>query len=149
MSENKYESGLDPLTSEADDIAVETLIERTVPSSPSVSEGVINDIFAALSSPEQRYILTYLLRSDGEITITDLVDYAISRTDDSGSETEFRRRLTAELTHTHLPELAEAGFIEYNMERQLVRTSKRTSMIEPYLKIALAQQSTLAERAEE
>lgn len=81
--------------------------------------------------------------------IIDLADYAISRTDVSGSKEAFRERLIVELTHTHLPELVDAGFIEYSMERQLIRTSDLTQMVEPYLKLALAQQADLNDQTEE
>lgn len=112
----------------------------------SAPAATIDDVFEVLTEPAQRYVLTYLLRSEEEITITSLVDYVITKTDSSSDDEELRQRVTTELTTTHLPALVDYGFVEYNMERQLVRPSETTAQVEPYLKIALAQQRSLSER---
>jgi hypothetical protein len=124
---------------------IQRLTDGSVPDA-SADAAPMDDVFEVLTEPAQRYILTYLLRSEGEITISALVDYVVRKTDVAGDGEEFRRRVTTELTTTHLPALVDLGFVEYNMERQLVRPSETTAQVEPYLKIALAQQRSLSER---
>ncbi|WP_324760511.1 DUF7344 domain-containing protein [Haloarcula sp. GH36] len=124
---------------------LQRLAAGSVPETAAES-ATIDEVFDVLKAPEHRYVLTYLLRSEGEITITALVDYVLAKTDSTGDGEELRQRLTTELTTTHLPTLAERGFIEYNMERQLVRESETTAQVEPYLTLALAQQRLLSER---
>lgn len=136
---------LDPLVEESERSHIRALTEDSVPSSADDAASV-DDIFDALRQPEQRYVLTYLLRSEGEITITELVDYVLAKTDLSGNEEEFRSRMAVDLTNIHLPALVEIGLIEYNMERQLIRPGRSTAQAVPYLKIALAQQRLLDER---
>lgn len=123
--------------------AVQTLTEGTV--ADDEAPDAITDVFDALARPEQRYVLTLLLRAEGGLTVADLVDYVVEQTADDASANELRRRVTEELTHTHLPALASAGFVTYNLERQLVRSTDRTELARPYVEIALAQQSMLGD----
>ena len=147
-TEERDREPIAPLDQWIDD-PVSSLIRRltdgSIPETPAEA-ATIDDVFEVLTEPAQRYILTYLLRSEGEITITALVDYVVTETDYSTDGEEFRNRVTTELTTTHLPALVDRGFVEYNMERQLVRPSETTAQVEPYLKIALAQQRTLLDR---
>lgn len=141
--ENERGSVLGDLTTEPERIAVQTLIEdHTDPEIPD--ENLIDSMFSALSNPGRRYVLTYLLRADGYVTMTELVDYAVEMSGAPPSDEEFRKRITVELSQTHLPELVEQGFIRYNMERQLVDETEKTQLLSPYLKVALAQQEILS-----
>lgn len=135
--------GLEQLMTESERIAVETLTEETVPT----ADATMDSIFSILSNPGRRYILTFLLRSDGYVRMTDLVDYVIDQSDASKSDEEFRHQITVELTHTHLPKLVDEGFVKYNMERQLVDRTEKTQLVAPYLKVALSQQQKLDEKS--
>jgi len=147
MTGADHASALDPLANNEERDAIQTLTEGTVQSDGNRLG--TTELFTVLTHPEKRYVLTYLLRSDGEITITDLVDYVIAQATLTGTEPHFRRRLVGELTRTHLPELEADGFIEYNAERQLICPAAGLSAVEPHLKIALAQQSSRAESDDE
>lgn len=139
---------LTPLMTEAERTAVRTLIHESITTPIPDRDGVTDTVFSALSHPGRRYILTYLLRSDGYVTMSEIVDYVIEATDSGGSGPEFRRKVTVNLTHTHLPLLEEEGFLTYNMERQLIQPTEKTALAAPYLKIALLQRERLAELAE-
>lgn len=138
---------LGTLMSDAERRAVETLIEGSIDSPAVARDGVIDSVFSAVSHPGRRYILTYLLRSDGYVTMSELVDYVVARTDKKETE-ELRQEITVCLTHTHLPKLADEGFITYNMERQLIMATDQTSLTSPYLKVALLQRNRLTELLE-
>ncbi len=138
-----YSPALEPLMSDTERIAVRTLTDESTPDTTVSDRGVMDDIFSALSHPGRRYILTYLLRSEGYVTMTELVDYVMDRTQRRSSDGEFRRKITVQLTHTHLPTLVDDGFLTYNMERQLINETEKTQLVEPYLKLALVQQKQL------
>lgn len=143
--ESAAPGSLGELMSDTEQIAVETLLEGAVPSEAVAREGTIDSVFSAISHPGRRYVLTYLLRSEGYVTMSDLVDYVMQETEYSKPTEEFRREVTITLTHTHLPTLAEEGFIEYNMERQLIMPTEKIQLTAPYLKTALLQQQELSE----
>lgn len=150
MSDNEEETEtgttqerLEPLMSESERKAVRTLTSETVPT-PNVT---IDSIFSILTNPGRRYILTYLLRSDGYVTMSDLIDYVVEQSDTPKADDEFRHQMTVEFTHTHLPKLVEEGFVKYNMERQLIDKTPKTQLVAPYLKLALLQQQRIEEYA--
>lgn len=144
-SDGNRERGLGELTSDVEQKAIETLIDGTI-ESPAVGRGETMDaIFSAISHPGRRYVLTYLLRSEGYVRMCELVDYVMDRTEQEGKRGDFRREVTISLTHTHLPTLSEDGFIDYNMERQLIMPTEKTPLTAPYLKLALNHQRRLSE----
>lgn len=102
-------------------------------------------LFELLADPGRRYVLTYVLGSDGFVTVSELVDYVLGRTTSSMTRPEFRERLASELTHTHLPKLAAEGLVQYNVERQVVSRTEATALVGPYLKLALAHERTREE----
>jgi DNA-binding transcriptional ArsR family regulator len=134
--------------SEAAVAAVETLIGETADAVTDQEKFDVGELFEALSDPGRRYVLTYLLQSEGSIACTELVDYVVERTDTGMTESEFRRRVVTELTHSHLPKLESMGLVTYNMERQLVGPTDLTPIVRPYLQLALRHQA-LAESTEE
>jgi hypothetical protein len=144
-TEQPTDYDLGELMSETERAAVRTLLEESV-QSPAIARGTpIDSIFSALSDPGRRYILTYLFRSDGYVTLSELIDYVMQQTDQASSDEEFRRRVAVTLTHEHLPALDEEGFLIYNMERQLIQPTDKTPLVAPYLKLSLSQQARLDE----
>lgn len=131
-------------TSDSD--APSAFVRSSIETEYAAEHHSINTIFELLSDPGRRYVLTYVLQSDGFVTISELVDYVTSKTTVTMTDEEFRRKLTVELSHTHLPHLEDAGFIRYNMERQLILPTEKTPMVEPYLRLALLQSQLAEER---
>jgi hypothetical protein len=136
---------LDALMSESEHIAVEVLLDESWDPDRAISRKTFDELFETLSDPGKRYVLTYLLRSDGYVRMTELVDYVMRRTQTSPSDEAFRHRVTAKLTHTLLPALVEDGYVSYNMERQLVSPADKLELAGPYLRIALVQQREQSE----
>lgn len=124
------------------------LVEGTIESQFVAERFSVDTVFEALAHPGRRYVLTYVLRADTVVSLTELIDYVETQTEAPVDE-EFRRKITLELTHTVLPKLEELGFVEYDMERQLVEPTEWTPIVEPYLRVALAQQEQATERREE
>lgn len=129
--------------SETEQTAARALVEETVESAAAVERVEMDTIFELLSHPARRYVLTYLLRSDGFVSMTELVDYVMEKTTHTMTDREFRHRLTVSLTHTHLPKLADEEYVKYNVERQIVLPTDRTQLFAPYLEMALRQQQVI------
>jgi len=146
MSENQDDGPDQPF--EEIESRMYATVDNSIESEYAMDHYSLDTIFELLSDPGRRYVLTYLLRFEGAVAVSELVDYVITRTDASPADEGFRRKLVAELSHTHLPELESAGFVAYNMERQLVSATELTTLSEPYLRVALAQQQRVTERKE-
>lgn len=142
---NPAEQKFRELTTDPQREAVEELIDGTIPSPGAAREGAIDSVFSVLSHPGRRYILTYLLRSDSYVTMSDLVDFVMTEVDVQRKGSSYRKKVALSLTHTHLPALEDEGFVNYNMERQLVSATEKTKLTEPYLKLAYTHQQRLIE----
>jgi len=130
---------------EGSDVA--TLVESTIESPLVAEQYSVDSTFEILAHPSRRYVLTYLLQSSGAVSLSELIDYAEAQSE-TGVDPAFRRRIAIELTHTTLPKLEEYGFVEYDMEQQVVESTERTPLVEPYLRVALAQQALATELQE-
>jgi len=133
---------LQPLMTDTEEKAARALVDSVSVPGAFAKRNTTDTIFEALAHPGRRYIMTYLLRSEGYVTMADLVDYVMERAHPVRSE-EFRRKVTVQLTHTHLPKLDDDGLVNYNMERQLVSPTDKTALAGPFLKVALVQQDQL------
>lgn len=137
--ENPTADGLGGFDGDAKRGAAETLVEGSIPSSYAAERFSTDEVFEILAHPGQRYVLTYLLQSSGDVPLNSLVEYAVLRSD-TASDRKMRDRMVIELTHTVLPKLADYGFIEYDMEHQIIRTTEQTPTVEPFLRLALVQE---------
>lgn len=104
-------------------------------------------IFDALSDRNRRHVLTSLLDHGQEIALSDLAeDIAARPTGPSRTEVPPRasetrtevpedrfHELTASLHHVHIPKLADAGVVEYDPERGIVRPTDAARQIEQLL----------------
>ena len=120
--------------------AIDTLAAGTADAVTASRRFSVDSMFEILSDPGRRYVLTYLLQTEGYATCSELVDHVVAVTDHTMTDSQFRERLTATLTHCHLPKLEGEGLIEYNTERQIVSPTATTPVVRPYLRLALAQQ---------
>ena len=147
MSEHSKTRSEEPLRETASSETprtVEQIIGESVTTESAARQHSVDTVFSVLTEPGHRYVLTYLLQSDGPATVAELVGYVIKSTETTMTDGEFRRRVTVKLVSTHLPALDEAGFVRYDAANQLVTQTLQTALTEPYLRVALLQ-STLAE----
>lgn len=137
QSPSNHPKTMKSLLSETEQTAIRSLLSDAE-DAPAVNQcEELNTIFTVISHPARRYILTYLLRVEGYVTMAEVVDYVIDATESDSDTQELRREVTVSLTHTHLPMLEEEGYIRYNMERQLIHQTPKTRTTAPYLKVAL------------
>ena len=83
----------------------------------------IDDVMHALAKHPRRVILTRLLAED---TVHDL---------DSFDHTELPGCTRADLHHTHVPVLEQAGFVEWDAEAGVVGRGPAFDEIEPFLRL--------------
>lgn len=98
-----------------------------------LSQDVVFDI---LSSPRRRYVL-YHLRSTGEpVQLTDLAEKVAAWENDVDPDEitdQERKRVYVSLYQTHIPRLADAGFINYDKKSGQIAPADRTARIDKYL----------------
>jgi hypothetical protein len=123
---------------------VESLLSNSVEIGFAARSLPTDTLLPVLAEPGHRYVLTYLLRSDGPVTVDEPVEYAVTSTETAADE-ELRGRVTAASTPVHLPRLDDAGFVGYDADDGSVATTAQTALAEPYPQVAL-RQSRLAER---
>lgn len=95
----------------------------------------MGELFALLSHPHRRRIFTELnestSRHETEVELEALSD-----------ATELEDE-TVNLIHNHLPRLAEAGFVEWDPERQVVTHGSRFHEIAPLISLMVTHQDEL------
>lgn len=83
----------------------------------SARDAPLDATFEALANRRCRVALRQLAESDDALVVGDLADRLAEELDDAASED----RLRTALHHTHLPKLDDAGVVEYDPDRGLVR----------------------------
>ena len=95
-------------------------------------------VFATLSNARRRYVLHYLKRHGGPATIRELAEQiAAWENDTQMAEVTYkqRKRVYTSLHQTHLPKLADAGFIESERSWEAITLSERARELEVYLEV--------------
>lgn len=108
--------------------------ERGDPAAPS-----LDVIFDLLTNQRRRYALACLTDHTQAIALADLAeDVAVRENECSITEIskETVRTIYTSLYHTHLPKLLDAGAVEYDQVRDLVRLSETADLVERVLSLA-------------
>jgi DNA-binding transcriptional ArsR family regulator len=95
-----------------------------------------DQVFATLSNARRRMVLSYLRTHDPPVTVDELSEQIAAAEHDvePGSVTQRqRKRAYVSVYQTHLPKLAQMGFVDYDEEAGLVRSTDRADTIDPYL----------------
>ncbi|WP_255168265.1 DUF7344 domain-containing protein [Natrononativus amylolyticus] len=92
-------------------------------------------VFRALSHRRRQYALQYLVQRPGAVALGDLAEY-IAIEEGTVTRDRYERILTG-LYHTHLPHLSDAGFVWYDLEREVVDLCVEPRALAPYLELAL------------
>lgn len=95
-------------------------------------------VFATLSNARRRYVLHYLKRHSGPVTIRELAEQiAAWENGTSMAEVTYkqRKRVYTSLHQTHLPKLADADFIQSERSWEEITLSERASELEVYLEV--------------
>lgn len=103
------------------------------------------DVISLLGDGRRRKVLECLADDPQEMPLADLAeDIAMDEHEPPRSElpADTIQRIATSLYHVHIPQLVDAGVVEYDMERDMVRPSGRTDRIERALSVLEAAKST-------
>jgi DNA-binding transcriptional ArsR family regulator len=93
-------------------------------------------IFGILKNGRRRRVLKYLRDVDGEVTLSDLAEH-IAAIENDTTEAQLtsseRKRVYVGLYQCHLPKMDDAGAIDYNQSRGLIRRTDKAEYFDEYL----------------
>jgi DNA-binding transcriptional ArsR family regulator len=106
----------------------------------------LETVLDVCSHKHRRIVLAALTNRERPISIDDLTDEIIKHNHhapptEAGDETVTQVQVS--LYHVHLPKLAEAGFIQYDRERQVVESTPQVGREDSRLSTILAMDSDL------
>lgn len=103
------------------------------------SDGQSLDVVCDLLANQRRqYVLACLIDHTKAIALTELAeDVAVRENEETFTEIpeETVRTISTSLYHVHIPKLVDAGAVEYDQDRDLVRISESTDLIERVLSL--------------
>lgn len=105
-------------------------------SSTSTTDLTPTTIFSLLANDHRRYTLHYLSRKVGAISLGDLAEQ-IAIWDADPTYDHYERILTG-LHHRHLPKLADAGVIRYDVEQETIELQDAVDNLIPHLDLTTA-----------
>jgi hypothetical protein len=108
-------------------------------SASRTSDGLTKgEIFDVLRNQRRRFVLQYLKQVDDPVELGDLATQVAAWEYDTTVEevsSEQRKRVYTTLQQTHLDKMAEAGIVEYDADRGVIRSTDQTADLSIYLEI--------------
>lgn len=103
-----------------------------------LSSRSVDVVFEILANTRRRHALSMLAEADHAVSIDELVEQLASWEADGDELSEVeRQQLAASLHHTHLPKLADFGFIEYDDRTRTARWRRQPEFMRACLEQAL------------
>lgn len=100
-------------------------------------------IFETLSNRRRRYVIDYLKRHTGSVTVRDLSEQVAAWENDV-SPTQVtpkeRKRVYTALHQTHLPKMREVGVVDYDRDRGTVELTPEIASFDIYLDVVPSQE---------
>lgn len=97
-----------------------------------------DELFDVLGNERRRCIVQYIISNGDAIELEALVDHVAAweneKSIDSLTRSERKRVYTA-LKQTHLPKMEEFGLIQFDSDRNIVRTAEKFSELDVYLQV--------------
>jgi hypothetical protein len=106
-------------------------------SHPSIdAEHTASAVFKLLSHHHRRVVLQYLATQAGTTSVSDVADQIALL---EGEHTRDRYvRICTGLVHSHLPMMTDAGLIEYDIDREVVKLRDQARNMLPLMDLATA-----------
>lgn len=106
----------------------------------------VDTVLSALSDPYRRHALYYLREREGA-SVSELVTVLTGWLNAHESRPqvanpEQRRRVAIALRHSHLPKLAECGFVGYDSDSETVELETTSESLDAYLDLSLEVERT-------
>lgn len=107
--------------------------------SPADDDGPSRDeVFTALSNSRRRNVIKYLKANGSEARVRDIAEQLAAWENEveiPAVTYKQRKRVYTALHQSHLPKLADSGFIDYQSNRGLVSLTEESRHLEVYLEI--------------
>ncbi|MGQ3328648.1 MULTISPECIES: DUF7344 domain-containing protein [Halorubrum] len=97
-----------------------------------------DEVFTALSNRRRRNVITYLKENGDGARVRDIAEQLAAWENDLEiNEVTYkqRKRVYTALHQSHLPKLAESGFIDYEPDRGIVSQTEESRQLEVYLEV--------------
>ena len=97
-----------------------------------------DEVLTALSNRRRRNVITYLKENGDDARVRDIAEQlAAWENDREINEVTYkqRKRVYTALHQSHLPKLADSGFIEYEPDRGIVSLTEESRKLEVYLEV--------------
>lgn len=98
-----------------------------------------DDVFEVLGNRRRRYVFHYLKRHDERtVSLSELTDSVAAWEEDRPGGTVDQRKhnsVRTALRQSHLPMMADRGFVEYDRDRQTVRLASAATDLDVYLDV--------------
>ena len=101
-------------------------------------ERSLDVVFDLLADQRRQEVLACLVDDTRPMPLADLAEDVAARENEGPRAevpTETVRTIATSLHHVHLPKLADAGAIEYDRDRDLIRVSEPSDLIERVLSL--------------
>jgi len=95
-----------------------------------------DDVYDLLSNARRRFVLSYLRRADGPVTMSDLAEAVAAWENDVTVDDltdRQRKRVYVSLHQTHLPKLDDASLVRYDQDAGEVQATENIQSINTYL----------------
>ncbi|RBI58570.1 hypothetical protein DMJ13_25895 [halophilic archaeon] len=100
-------------------------------------------IFELLDHDRRRYTLHYLSQKVGAVSLSELAEQ-IALWENQPTSDQYERILTG-LHHHHLPQLADAEIIRYDIDDETVTLLEMADQLTPYLQLAMPDDLSLSD----
>lgn len=115
-------------------------VDEAEPETPS-----LDLVFGILKNGRRRRVLKYLQETEGEVTLSDLAEHIAAIENDTTPKqltSSERKRVYVGLYQCHLPKMDDAGVVEYNQARGLIRPTDQSEHFEKYLDQTTEEEAT-------
>ena len=102
----------------------------------SDSDLSVSVIFDLLSAHRRRYILYYLTRKVGAVSLEEVAE-GIALQEGEPTQNRFERICTG-LHHNHLPKLSDANVVRYDRNAGTITLLEAASQLDPFLELAMS-----------
>ena len=103
-------------------------------------------VFSVLATARRREALRYLEAQGGETSLNELTAHLGEQEGRDRNNRDELKAVYVSLIQNHIPLLEEAGVVEYNKERRLVRLTEQAAVVLPYLHVEERREPTLLSR---
>ena len=97
-----------------------------------------DEVFTALSNRRRRNVITYLKEAGDGARVRDIAEQLAAWENDleiPAVTYKQRKRVYTALHQSHLPKLAESGFIDYEPDRGIVSLTEESRQLDVYLEV--------------